>query len=230
MSASRFSRRYFMILNLSIGRLSAISSNVSCAWRTNARTRSGDFLPLRHSTPEFTSTAYGFTVIIASRTFSGVRPPARMTGAVAASTMRELILQSWVWPVPPILVAVTVATSGGTAAIIAAACGVVISSSVGYFSPIRKPSPSAPADIASVTSSRLVFPQIFTFKRDLQKRTYRTFDRLTLQRFGSRCLFKYSTIGLWRLGGCENSIRADKIPLPKPWRLFQHGRMGARLH
>src|SRR4051794_39721424 len=56
----------------------------------NARTSSGSFTPGELSVPLATSTAQGRTVPIASPTFSGVRPPARMSGGPPRGSARTI--------------------------------------------------------------------------------------------------------------------------------------------
>lgn len=54
------------------------------------RMRSGSLAPVAGaSTPEFTSTPAGRTRAMAAATFSGVRPPARMTGAARGRRRRR---------------------------------------------------------------------------------------------------------------------------------------------
>ena len=50
----------------------------------NAASLSGSLTPGAASTPEATSTAYGSTAAIPAATFSGVRPPERITGHLRA--------------------------------------------------------------------------------------------------------------------------------------------------
>src|SRR5260221_4135560 len=64
-----------------------------------SRSLAESLTPGRDSTPLATSTAYGRTVRIASPTFAGVRPPARMILCFAAALCA--IDQSNVFPVPP---------------------------------------------------------------------------------------------------------------------------------
>src|ERR1700730_16076762 len=65
----------------------------------NSRILPRSFFPGRDSTPLATSTAYGRTERIASATFSGVRPPAKIIGRATAA--RRAKAQSIVCPVPP---------------------------------------------------------------------------------------------------------------------------------
>jgi len=58
------------------------------------RMRSSCFLPSLASTPEWTSTPQGFTALIACATFSGVKPPARMTGTLEVDAIRAEMDQS----------------------------------------------------------------------------------------------------------------------------------------
>ena len=59
-------------------RAHALSRDADLAAATKRRTLSGSFVPGLASTPEFTSTPYGFTMAIDWATFSGVRPPDRI--------------------------------------------------------------------------------------------------------------------------------------------------------
>ena len=68
--------------------------------RRTPRAWPGPCGPGRRSTPLATSTAYGRTVAIASATLSGVRPPERITGTLAA-VAAEPSSQANVSPVPP---------------------------------------------------------------------------------------------------------------------------------
>jgi len=54
-----------------------------------------------HFVAVWESTPAGLTSRIARLTFSGVSPPARITGLSASSTRRLLTRQSWVLPVAP---------------------------------------------------------------------------------------------------------------------------------
>src|SRR5207248_1478138 len=56
-------------------------------------TLSGSFLPGLASTPELTSTAYGWTTLIAPATLSGVRPPDRMIGMRASGGCRAPVIR-----------------------------------------------------------------------------------------------------------------------------------------
>src|SRR5262244_1907363 len=53
-------------------------TTASLAWRMKAWSLRQSFVPGVASTPLQTSTAYGRTIRMASRTFSGVSPPAKM--------------------------------------------------------------------------------------------------------------------------------------------------------
>src|SRR5262245_19748482 len=66
---------------------------------TSALSLSGSFNPGELSTPDDTSIPAGSTRPIASPTFSGVKPPARITGRLRATV--EARLQSTSLPVPP---------------------------------------------------------------------------------------------------------------------------------
>ena len=67
------------------------AASYDCSDAKNARSLVSSLIPGAASTPDDTSTAYGWTVAVALFTFSGLRPPDRMTGrsrAAAAATPR----------------------------------------------------------------------------------------------------------------------------------------------
>src|SRR5579863_5066635 len=83
------------------------------ALATNRRTFSASFFPCAASTPLATSTPHGCNVAMASRTFSGVRPPAaimRVPEAAFSNSVLRATAQSNVVPVPPTAVAVREST------------------------------------------------------------------------------------------------------------------------
>ena len=70
------------------------SANASCASERNFSTFSRLFRPVKSSTPVWESTPAGRTSRIACLTFSGVRPPARITGRSESSAKCLLTRQS----------------------------------------------------------------------------------------------------------------------------------------
>ena len=68
----------------------------------NSRIRDADFVPRSCSTPLATSTRSAPLSLIACRTFSGVKPPARIHGTLGASwDQRPMAGQSSLCPLPP---------------------------------------------------------------------------------------------------------------------------------
>src|SRR5262249_27280061 len=75
-----------------IGKLRAHAALRASAMKR--RTFSASFLPGARSTPEFTSTANGWTIAMARATLSGVRPPDRIIGRRPISSHPRVIRHS----------------------------------------------------------------------------------------------------------------------------------------
>ena len=80
-----------------------ISLNPSRASATKRWTNSGSFRPSGASTPVWQSTPAGLTCNMASLTFVGVSPPARITDLGESWAISRLIRQSCIFPVAPLL-------------------------------------------------------------------------------------------------------------------------------